>query len=37
MQEHMQTMQENMKSMRSMGGPMMMGDGEQGRHGDGRP
>jgi len=24
MQEHMQTMQENMKAMRGMGGPMMM-------------
>jgi len=25
MQEHMQTMQESMKTMRGMGGPMMMG------------
>lgn len=28
MHAHMQTMQENMKSMRSMGGPMMKGEGE---------
>jgi hypothetical protein len=31
MQEHMRTMQENMKSMGGMGGPMMKGDGGQGR------
>ena len=28
MQEHMQTMQENIKTMRSMGGLMMMGSGQ---------
>ena len=30
MQAHMQTMQENMKAMRSMGGPMMMDDKKSG-------
>ncbi len=30
MQAHMQAMQENMKAMRGMGGPMMMGGGEHG-------
>ena len=30
MQEHMQAMQENMKMMRGMGGPMMTGGGEHG-------
>jgi len=29
-QEHMQTMQENMKTMRAMGGPMMKDAGEHG-------
>jgi len=36
MQEHMQTMQENMKTMRSMGG-LMMGSGQHGWYGNGRP
>ncbi len=30
MQAHMKAMQENVKAMRGMGGPMMMGEGEQG-------
>ena len=30
MQEHMQTMQENMKTKRGMGGSMMMGGGQRG-------
>ena len=30
MQEHTQTMQESMKTMRGMGGPMMMGSGQHG-------
>ena len=30
MQEHMQSMQENMKTMRNMGGPMMIGSGQSG-------
>lgn len=37
MQEHMQTMQENMKTMRSMDGLMMMGSGQHGWYGNGRP
>ena len=31
MQEHMQTMQENMNVMRGMGGPMTMGGSMKGR------
>ena len=30
MQEHMQTIQENMKTKRGMGGSMMMGGGQRG-------
>ena len=30
MQEHMQAMQDSMKAMHSMGGPMMMGNGQPG-------